>query len=175
MRAATSAVIGLIFLGCAGHLETRPFDLAAWRPDSAKPPVEGIVYYAPEYVRITYAFSTQVDKDGKVTGSADSATCRPVVQKEEIHIMPNYRRAYVVRQTNGFLSGSKLGVTLSNGLLVGVNAESATKVPELLTSVASLVSAVGALSFPSQAGGACNAGPRIVAFVPIDLGPPIPR
>jgi hypothetical protein len=175
MRAAATAVLGFMLLGCAAHLETRPFDLAAWRPDSAKSPVEGVVYYAPQYVKIRYAFTTQIDKDGKVTGSADSATCRPVIQKEEIQIMPNYQRAYVVRQTTGFLSGNKLAVTLSNGLLTGVNAESASKVPELLTSVASLVKEVGVLAFPSQPGGACNAGPRIVGFAPIELGPPAPR
>ena len=170
MRVIALAVAAILLGACAGHLETRPLDPRSGTVGD--PPVDGVIYYEPQYMKITYAFSTLVDDKGAVRGSADEKTCLPQVQKEEIQIMPNFQKARVVRQVGTFLNANKLGVTLANGMLTGVNAESTPQAAELLTATATLVEKVGALFAPEAgAKAACNASPRIVAFEPIEPKP----
>jgi hypothetical protein len=181
MRAA-AACWTLFAAACAAHLETRALDPSTGRPDSTKGALEGVVYYQPQYMKVTHVFTELVDKDGKLVGSAEDKDkkCDPVIEKEEIQIMPNYEQPYVIRQTAGFLNGNKFGVTLENGVLTGVNTETATKAPDLITAIPSLVQAVGGLghaqALPPEyrdttkakrpALLACNAGPRITDFRP---------
>ena len=165
-----SIYVASSLVACAGHLETRPLDPKTWQPDMSKAAVEGVVYYLPQYMRISYAFAELVDKDGKRIGSADERKCEPVRQKDEIQIMPNFDKPYLIRQTGSFMITNKLGVTLANGVLTGVNAESATKAPELITAVAALTKEIAAIPLLKVGEvAACNSGPRIVEFRPVQL------
>lgn len=151
-------VIALIAVGCASSIKSQPFDTGTWKPTGES--VEGIVYYAPQYMKITYEFSTRVDKEGKVLGTADGRSCVPVIQKEEVQIMPDYSRAYVLIHEPGFFTASKFSATLDRGMLTGVNTESATRVPELITAIGGLGEAVAVFGAEE----ACNAAPRIRAL-----------
>jgi hypothetical protein len=179
MRAA-AVCWTLLAAACAAHLETRALDPATERPESTKVALEGVVYYQPQYVKVTHTFMEYVDTNGKLMGSVKDQTCDSVVEKEEIQIMPNYQRPYVIRQTAGFLNANKFGVTLENGVLTGVNTETATKTPDLMTALPSLAQAIGGLAQgqalalrkgdrPRTGGHACNAGPLITAFTPYQL------
>jgi hypothetical protein len=149
--------------GCAGHLETRPVS-------SLSKPVKGVVYYAPTYVKVRYAFSALVDNAGKVVGTAGDKKCLPLVQKEEIQLIADLRYPYALDLTSGFLSANKLGVTLANGMLTSVNMESVSKAPEFLTAVATTIEKLGVLGAKPGPDAACNASPIIVSFTPVSLG-----
>src|SRR5713226_1506595 len=174
---ASAACCMLLSAACAGHLETRPLDPKTGRPDSTEPALEGVVYYQPQYMRVTYAFTEFVDKNGRWVGSSEERVpkCTSVIQKEEIQILPNFARPYVIRQTSGFLSANKFGVTLANGVLTGVNTESAPKAPELITATAGLIKAIGEFApfqglAPDTNLAACNVGPRITELRPVRPG-----
>lgn len=173
MRWISSLAMAVLLSGCAGAIHSQPFDAANWTD-----PVEGVVYYAPSYVKVTHAFTTRVDKDGKVVGTADAGTCLPVVQKEEIQIMPDFSKAYRVSYEAGLFGTDKFGVTLSNGMLTGVNAETSAQTAPFLTAAGGLATGVAALAVPpvdpapGVGGLGCNAGARIAAFEPVTLGNP---
>jgi hypothetical protein len=161
----------MLSAACAAHLETRPLDPKTGQPDLTKAALEGVVYYQPQYVQVTHSFTELVDKDGKRVDSTAGKKCKQVVQKEEIPIMPDYEKPYVIGQTGGFLNGNKFGVTLANGVLTGVNTESATKVPDLITAIGgaigSLTQGISALDVKGTVvpdSMACNASPRITDF-----------
>jgi hypothetical protein len=156
MRNMTVVPVLILLVACASHLETRGIDPTILSDAKNRPVIDGVVFYQPQYVLIRYEFRTRVDSSGKV-----DFDCTPVRQKDEIQIMPDFDRPYVIRQTGGFLTSNKLGLTLANGLLTGVNVESSTKLPETLAAVLSAVTTAA----PSKlAKPACNAGPMVAGF-----------
>jgi hypothetical protein len=135
--------------------------------------VEGVIYYEPQFVRVTYEFSIRLDEAGKIVGSADNKTCVAVIQKEEIQVRPDYDRARVLLNRPGPLAMGKLSVVLADGMLQSINSESASKGPELITAISAAISAVAkdlAVQAPPSGDIACNAGPRIKSFSRIYLG-----
>jgi len=156
MRNMIVVPVMVLFAGCASHLETRGIDPTTLSDAVNRPVIDGVVFYQPQYVLIRYEFRTRVDSSGKV-----DFDCTPVRQKDEIQIMPDFDRPFVIRQEGGFLTSNKLGLTLANGLLTGVNVESSTKLPETLTAV---LSAAAAASPKLVGKPACNAGPMIAGF-----------
>lgn len=75
MGISTAILLGsavLLQLGCAGNVTT-----TALSPDALKQgnSVRGVVFYPPDYFKLTYAFSARVDKEGKLLGTADDGKC----------------------------------------------------------------------------------------------------
>ena len=128
MRRSLSVLAILLSFGCSSSFETET-------PDKRK--VEGIPYYQPQLVKITYEYRQLLDKEGKVVppSAADKLPCAPVIQKEEITALPDYSNRYWLINKPGHFSSGKLSVTLSNGLLTNLNSESIPQLPQLLTAV----------------------------------------
>jgi hypothetical protein len=135
--------------------------------------VEGVVFYEPQFVKVTYEYLVRIDDDGNVVGEADSADslkkCKRLVQKEEIQIRPNYDAPIAILNKPGWLSSGKLAVGLSDGVLQNVNSESTPQVPDFLASVSGAAKDIADFRAASGAVGrvearSCNAGPRITGF-----------
>jgi len=155
----------LLTLGCSSSFETV-------QPDGQK--FEGIYYYQPQLVKVTFEFSQLTDKDGRLVPPKDPGkpACQPIIQKEEITTLPDYSKPYkLLNKTSAFSSG-KLAVTLTNGMITAINSESTPQLPQLLGTVAQL--AVKALDLPRTTPGTeglqpCNAAPRIVGITKVEI------
>jgi hypothetical protein len=162
-RSRLSITIFLVvtLTSCAHRFTTHKFDEKEWTP--LGPGVEGVIYYEPHFVEITHSFTALIDpKDGRVVGTSDKGTCLETVQKQEIQILPDLANPRIVINRPTEFSSGKLGVSLANGMLTGVNSESVSRAPELVTATAGAVEkVVGVLE-----GAACNAAPRIPGFAP---------
>jgi hypothetical protein len=147
---------------CDGQVETEVLDAKGLSVGAA---LTGVIFYPPQFVKSTHSFTTRVDDTGKVIGTLDEGTCRAVVQKQEITILPDLGRPMLVRNASGWASAAKFSVSLSNGLLTAVNAEPTQKPSDLISAAAGLAKELGikALLAPG-APPACNSGPRITAF-----------
>jgi hypothetical protein len=164
MRLTWIVVLAGMTMACAGRLETRPISARAASDTHRK--FNGIIYHPGQYVKLTYEYTTRVDEGGKITGHADDHTCTPVVQKEEVQIMPDYNRAYLLSFKPGFLNDGTLNVSLDRGMLANVNVETTSQVASVLTAVSSLASALGisgaAAMVPARSGSdVCNSEPRL--------------
>jgi hypothetical protein len=167
----TPTLRGLILLsfavvpGCSGNVQT-----IAMAPDALKEgtSLQGVVFYQPAYIKLTYAFTARLDKDGKVVGSADEKTCVPLLQKEDVAVMPDLGHPMLIRNASGALSAAKFAVTLNNGMLASVNAEPTQKLSDVLTAAAGILKELPAL-LPLAGGDACNASPRLVRFERVTL------
>jgi hypothetical protein len=172
MRILLMLVLPLSF-ACRAQIETRPFNPTTFT--TVDTPINGVIYYPPQYMKLTYAFSTRVDKDGNVVGSSDATDagkkCELVVQKEEVQVMPDYLHPLALINKPAWFGTSKFSATFANGMLVSVNSESAPQGVELLKAITEVAKVAG-LGPAFQPGGgdaqACNAGPRLVAFAKID-------
>ena len=69
----------LILTGCSSTFKTAKFDATSWRPVGEQ--VEGLVYYDPHQVLVTYEFTALTDK-GNLVGTADNNICSPIFQKQ---------------------------------------------------------------------------------------------
>ncbi len=137
-------------LGCAGNVTTKELT-----PEALKEGVPGVVYYAPRYVTLVYTFTTRVDANGTVARG-----CTPVIEKEELSLMPDLKRPMLISNSSGAFSAAKFAVTLENGMLTSINAEPTQKLSDILTTLPALLPGVprdNALG----SGNACNAGPRL--------------
>lgn len=152
----------LLAAGCTSSFKTSKFDANEWKPTGNA--VEGIVYYEPRHVKLTYMFTALV-KDGVLVGTADQGRCAKVVQKEEIVMEPNLAEPRVLLNSPGPLSTGKLSVTLANGMISTVNSESASRAPESIKEITTLLKESGLLPLakaPTNGGTpACNASPVI--------------
>jgi len=159
------AIVVLLSGGCASSFETRTFDPQSWKAGDAA--VEGIIYYEPRSVAITYVFTKAVDKDGNFL----TADCEPVNQKIEITTIPDYSKARVVINKPSPFATNKFGVTLSNGMLVAVNSESASQFPQILQTIEQgLKDKVFGIQDITAARKACNASAEIRRIAPVTIG-----
>jgi hypothetical protein len=162
-RLALALASTLTMSACAGTVTTSKLSPTAER-------TKGVIFYAPTYAKMTYAFTAYVDDKGKLVGTAADRACKPTIQKEEVQLVADLEKPYVVNLSSGFFNANKLGVTIANGLLTGVNAESGSKIPELLTAVGTVAQGVAAFGLaPGDTSRACNAAPSLVAFRRISL------
>ena len=157
----------LLAAGCTSSFKTSKFDAQKW--EATGNAVEGIVYYEPRHVKLTYMFTALV-KDGVLVGTAEQGRCARVVQKEEIVMEPNLSEPRVLLNSPGPLSTGKLSVALTNGMISNVNSESASRAPESIKEITSLLTQSGLIK-PAMAptnGGtpACNASPVIASKTP---------
>lgn len=158
-------VSGVTLAASSSTIKTSRFDVANWQP--VGPQVEGPTYYEPHQVVITHEYTALTDK-GKLVGTAENRVCEPIIQKQEIVIEPNFSEPRVQPKQPSPLSGGKLSVSLSNGIITNVNPESAPRTPGLVKEVTGFVREAGMLPLTKQAGQppACNAAPMIRSKVP---------
>ena len=147
MKIIIASGVALGLMGCANQFETRRFDRETWKAN--EPAVEGVIYYEPQLVKVTYHFTVLQDSDGKVLAEANAAApsskCEKMVQKEEIQIVPNFAKPLVLINKPGPFSSGTFAVNLSNGMLTSVNSESKPIGTDVLTALGALASGVGAL------------------------------
>ena len=158
-------ISGLVFTGCSSTFKTVKFDATSWRPVGEQ--VEGLVYYEPHQVLVTYVFTALTDK-GNLVGTADNNICAPIIQKQEIVIEPNFSEPRVLLNQPSPFSSNKLSVTLLNGMITNVNSESSPRTPELIKEVTGFIKEAGLFPLVKKAEllPACNAAPMIKSKVP---------
>jgi hypothetical protein len=161
-------MLPLALVACTGQVRTV---ILPPGPLPAGSTHEGGVAYQPQYVKQTFAYTARVDPQGAVVGSASDATCTPVVQKEDVSLLPDLGRPMLIRNASGALSAAKFSVTLNSGMVASVNAEPTQKPSDLISASSVLLKEAAAVKTIDGAGArpACNASPRLVAFERIDL------
>lgn len=155
----------LVLTACSSTFKTSKFDPANWQPVGEQ--VEGLVYYDPHQVLVTYVFTALTDK-GNLVGTADNNSCAPIIQKQEIVVEPNFGEPRVLLNQPSPFSTSKLSVTLSNGMITNINSESSPRTPEFIKEVTGFFKEAGLLPLMKKADllPACNAAPVIRSKVP---------
>ena len=158
-------VSSLVLTACSSTFMTSKFDPTSWQPVGKK--VEGLVYYEPHQVLVTYEFTALTDK-GNLVGTAESNVCSPIIQKQEIVIEPNFAEPRVLLNQPSAFSSNKLSVTLSNGMITNINSESSSRTPELIKEVAGFATGAGLFPLVKEIKllPACNAAPVIKSKVP---------
>lgn len=161
MKKLYCCIMFLVVFGCANQFQTSRFDMDKWEPKGNA--VNGVIYYEPQLVKITYTFTTLVDEKGNILGTAADGACERMIQKEEISVQPNYSEPRILINKPSLFASGKLGVTLNNGMLASVNSESTPLLPEIIGQIAKLKE-VSMLAVPGKVGAACNAAPVITSI-----------
>jgi hypothetical protein len=165
IRAMLAVLCCLALMACSSTFKTARFDLVKWQPIGE--PVEGLVYYEPHQVVVTYEFTALTDK-GNLIGTAEEGACARIIQKQDLVIEPNFGNPQVILNLPSPFSNNKLTVNLSNGMITSVNTESTLRVPELVKEVTGLAkeaAIIPLVKLPSKLP-ACNAAPVIAKKVP---------
>jgi hypothetical protein len=163
--ACLSAV--LLVAGCAGQVKTVVLPTNGLAPGST---FSGVVFYPPQYVKQTFAFTTLLNSQGVGAGTA-SNDCVPAIQREVIALQPDLGRPMLLQNGSHSLSAARFSVTLDNGMLASVNAEPTQRPSDLLSATSTLVKEIGGILLvdPKAAKPACNASPRLIAFERVEL------
>ena len=155
-------IIGLLIVvglsGCSHTFETSKFDTSSWQAQGKS--VEGVVYYEPQLVKIQYSFTTLVDKKGNLLGTAEGDSCKKVVQKEEIKVLPNYNEPRVIINKPSNWATGKFSVGLKDGMLASINSESNPEFSEIVKEISGGEGILSLAEAPS-AEKACNSSPVI--------------
>ena len=159
--ACLSAV--LLVAGCAGQVRTVVLPTGKLAPGAT---FTGVVFYPPQYVKQTFAFTTLLNAPG-----AAENDCVPMIQREVISLQPDLGRPMLLQNGSHSLSAARFSVTLDNGMLASVNAEPIQKSSDLLSAASTLVKEVGGilLAGTKETKPACNASPRLIAFERVEL------
>ena len=144
--------------------------------------VIGVIFYPPQYVKLSYQFTARVEDDGKIVGTSAEGTCKQVVQKEEVQVMADLTKPMLISNSSGDMSAAKFLVSLTNGLLASVNAEPTQKPSEVISAVTGGATGLLGALIPKAAvlrpGGrpieppttpACNAAPQLTGFTKVEL------
>lgn len=157
VRLIVAALLGTgMLVGCAHRFETRTFDPSRWEVGDKA--VRGIIYYEPQLVKNTYRFTLRTNETGEVVGSAKDDTCVPVVQKQELVVLPDYSHPRALIYKPSWFAAGKFGVTLKDGMLAGINVESTSQVPQFLEAVPKAIEPFGMVT-PTL----CNAAPELAS------------
>jgi hypothetical protein len=158
-------------INCQGNVKTTALEPGSPKVGTTK---DGVIFFMPHLVKLTYSFTTLTDNEGKVLGTAALNRCRPAVQKEEVSILPDFSRPMLL-ENNSPASFAKFGVTLSNGMLTSVNSEPTQTASDLLSSGATLLKAAipgAAVLAPGSPTAVCNSEPRITGLAEVSIEPP---
>lgn len=166
MRVPVIVLCGLTLAAnaCAGNVKTSYLKKDRLQSEQE---IKGVITYRPMLAKLTHTLTTHVDKNGKVP----SGSCRPVIQKEELVTVADLDHPMRIRNASGIFSAAKFSVTMSNGLLTGVNAEPTQKFSDILTAASGVLEAVDGIRAAGVSAGdqdmlACNASP-IMTFKPL--------
>jgi hypothetical protein len=128
-------------------------------------------------MKVSHSLTTLVDGKGRLIGTAQTSACKLVPVRDEIQILPDLSRAFVINQEQGFLNSNTFGVTLSNGMLAGLNSASTPSLPATFNAALAATAQVAAAAITASAWDtsdgqpppdvACNAGAQITAIVSI--------
>ena len=158
----------LLASGCAGQIRTVVLPASGLAPGTS---FNGVVIYQPQYVKQTFAFTTILNAQGVVIGTAADKDCVPTIQREDVVLLPDLSRPMLVQNASNPLSTARFSVTLNNGMLASVNAEPMQKPSDLLAAASTLVKEIVGITRADikEARPACNASPRLIAFERIEL------
>jgi len=152
--------------GCASRFQTARFDTEKWKINGE--PVNGVVYYEPQLVKIVYHYTALVDKDGKKIGNSD--VCQSTYAKEEIDTYPNYSEPRILLYDPSIFADSKFIVKLNKGMLESINSDSAPIVSALSGQVVDLAKSVIPLAKGEIIGKPyCNSSPVISSITKQDI------
>lgn len=159
-----AGIAAVLQLSCAGNVTTRVLTPASLNSGT---PFEGVVFYPPQYIKLTFAYSALLNDKGEVLGTAEKQTCMAVVQKEEVTLMPDLERPMLMSNSSGLFSAAKFNVTLDKGMLTSINAEPTQKLSDVLTALPGVIPGLsGAKSEAAvtKAGptAACNSSPVLM-------------
>lgn len=159
-------LFGMCLVACSSTFMTSRFDKAQWAPTGQA--VEGIVYYEPRQVIVTYEFTALTDGKGNFLGTAEKDACERIIQKQEIVVEPNFDEPMVLLNRPSPFSSNKLNVSFSNGMITTINSESIPQIPELIKEITCLAKEAGVLPLAAVPGRkpACNAAPVITSKKP---------
>ncbi len=158
----------LMLAGCAGQVRTVVLPATALAAGTS---FTGVVFYQPQFVKQTFAFTTINNAQGAVAGTAAGGDCVQTIEKEIVGLLPDLGRPMLIQNASGGLSAARFSVTLTNGMLDAVNAEPAQKPSDLVSATSSLAREIAGIARLALEEGrpACNASPRLVAFERIEL------
>jgi hypothetical protein len=127
------------------------------------------LYYGPAVMLVTTRLTLAIDKVGAEACELAKDTCR-AIEKQKLQLWPDFAAAVALENATAPLGNSKFAVTLNHRLLVSVNAENTSTLPELVTAAAGIATAAtplvalsGEPETKSPALPACTAGPRQVS------------
>lgn len=146
---------------CATRFESVRLEPATLEPKGGK--VAGVIVYEPRLVCLTWHFTAR--KEGEEIKEYQPS-CEPIVQKQEIQLMPDLRKPLaIVHKPSMFASGS-LSVTIANGMLASLNAENTPLTAEILEQLVAAAQAAPSIAglVPTGARKACNAAPQLTTI-----------
>ena len=152
----------LFLFACTGGFQTSKLDQNTWQ---VKQTINGIIYYEPHMVKVTYEYTTLVDANGKLIGTASEGKCRQSVQKEELSIQPDFSNPRILTYKAPMLSSGQFGVTLNNGMITSINIQTTSVVQTGLEAIASVASSGVVPKVYRSELPACNAEPVITSIV----------
>lgn len=159
-------LLGMCLGACSSTFMTSRFDKDQWAPTGQA--VEGILYYEPRQVILTYEFTALTDGQGNFLGKAEKGVCERIIQKQEVVVEPNFDEPMVLLNRPSPFSSNKLNVSFSNGMITSINSESIPQIPGLISAITSLAKEAGGLPLAAVSGRkpACNAAPVIISKKP---------
>ncbi len=164
MKKALVVSVIVLMCGCSSTFRTSKFDTETWQPKGNQ--VEGLIYYEPQQMLITYKFTAFVD-NGEFIGTSDNSSCVEVIQKQELVIEPNFNDPQVIINVPSAFSSNRLTVSLSNGMITSINTESTPKIPEIIKEFTTLGKEAGLLAVKGiRRNPPCNTSPMIRSKVP---------
>ena len=171
MRPWGMVVAAALLAGCGGRVYTMKAD-----PQQRSWP--GVLVYQPRLMRATYEYTKLKDDAGRIVGAA-GRECT-AVRYDDVEVHPDYATPYVLGHAPGLVGKQTFSVTLAEGMVTSINAQSDPQIVELLGAVTNAVEKTAPVFFPPAAVGtimsapsggtlACNAVPRLQELVPLPL------
>jgi hypothetical protein len=163
------AVAAVLLTGCGGGVYTMKAD-----PQQRSWP--GVLVYQPRLMRATYEYTKLKDDAGRIVGSAGRECA--AVRYDDVEVHPDYTTPYVLGYAPGLVGKQTFSLTLADGMVASVNAESDPQIVELLGALTTAVEKAAPVFLPPAAAGtimsapsggapACNAAPRLQELVPL--------
>lgn len=151
-------LIGVLSLcsACVTRFETRPY-----LPQTDDTGIAGVRYYEPRLYKLHYEYTVLVDRGGQVLGRSVAGTCLPIAQKDELTTLADYSHPRVLIEQPAPFSSDKIGITLSNGVLTGLNVERSPQGNDLVATLEKAAEVVALTAATPGNQSACNAAPEL--------------
>lgn len=175
---AVTLIMTLGLAACGGQIHTQR--VGDNQIDNPAQRIDGVVFYQPAmFAEITVR--TALVNDGKMIGrSTDSPSTCSEITSERALLMPDLSKPYSIQYSAGLFETNRFGVTLTNGMIAGVNASPSSERPALpIPGVQTLAGAVNPAFMMVGGGGqdayirpaqarpelpACNDGPVVIGY-----------
>lgn len=167
MKLILTVIVFIALSGCNGKIYTvmnPKLDLIDKNGKPITTKVEGVIAYQIVNVIELYEYRALVDKtSGIILGEAPDK-CTP--DKLRIFtIRADYNKPYMIKYDPGFLDTYKFSLSLENGVLTSVNAESdPSKTIAAMAQLISSASKAATLTFTPESTKFCNAKPKFIGL-----------